>query len=935
MGSISLKNTKKRSSIQRVFTSNANKKEMNLTYSGKNSFPIKKVSSLISLRDIKTNSNELSYESNNITKLSIQKKANLKNDKNESQIIKKILSNHYLFKYVDNDSITKLMNKLIKCKSQKGIKIYEKNKESGYFYIITKGKMYYNAKNNIEEKIKEYQDLNIYSPSCFGDYELINNISRLCDVITEEECIFYALKKDDLLDILFNVRKKNMNKINKFINENYPFLSSYPEANKFLINSITIYNFNKSGVLISNSFDEMINNNIFIISDGEVDIIYKQEIAKVLRKGDIIGYRELILNDGYLRNIYLASKTDDVELYSISYNSIISFLKENYYINDVLFFIFCFCWKKSQFLNELDVNTLYKIFPFFKMESYGPNEKIFKKGECLTEENIVIIEGNILCETKSNYEAVRNEILYEKELVFSSNAVLVMDDLYAFPETIILRCPRQKYMNVLGGKSLSDIVNSNTKKKITHTVIIDLLKKLNCFNTSKIKVKELEKYLNIEKYHKKVPIINQGSTDLSKIYMIKNGYVDIYINNKYIRTLSMNSPFGFKSIIMGNKIRTASAIANSLVELYSIDYNAFDKYVLNENPNIITFLKNKVYLEDETVELEDLENIRLLGKGSFGFVSLVRSKKTKYLYAIKSIPLQKIMQLDMYECITNEKNALRMLDHNFILKQVKTLKNSDNIFFLNEYIKGKNLNDILKEIITLNKSQAQFFSASIILSIEYMHSNKLIHRDIKPENIMISESGYIKLIDFGTVKETSSLNGRTHTQIGTPHYMAPEVIRGDSYDNKVDYWSIGICIFEFICGKKPFGNDIKDPIEIYKSILNDKITFPNFIKDKDFIYLINNMLEKDEKKRIFGSDVKEMEWFKDFDFKGLNDMNIQAPMKINLGNDNDDKGSSSNRNSNDYLSELKNLIQKYKKGKENIILTDAQIQKGESWLKDF
>ena len=118
--------------------------------------------------------------------------------------------------------------------------------------------------------------------------------------------------------------------------------------------------------------------------------------------------------------------------------------------------------------------------------------------------------------------------------------------------------------------------------------------------------------------------------------------------------------------------------------------------------------------------------------------SIAWGKCDEHLHPIKSIPLQKIMQLDMYECITNEKNALRMLDHNFILKQVKTLKNSDNIFFLNEYIKGKNLNDILKEIITLNKSQAQFFSASIILSIEYMHINKWIHRDIKPENIMIS-----------------------------------------------------------------------------------------------------------------------------------------------------------------------------------------------------
>ena len=233
MGSTSLKNIKKKSSIARVLTSKQEKKGMNQTYSGKNSFPIKKVSSLISIRDIKKNPIESSYEINNILKLTIQKNINFKNEKNDSQIIKNALSNHYLFKYVDNDYITKLMNKLIKCKSQKEIKIYEKNNESEYFYIITKGKMHYNAKNNIEDKIKEYQDLNINSSSCFGDYEIINDISRLCDVITDEECIFYVLKKDELFNTLSYVRKKKLNNINKFINENYPFLNSYPEANKF------------------------------------------------------------------------------------------------------------------------------------------------------------------------------------------------------------------------------------------------------------------------------------------------------------------------------------------------------------------------------------------------------------------------------------------------------------------------------------------------------------------------------------------------------------------------------------------------------------------------------------------------------------------------------------------------------------------------------
>jgi cGMP-dependent protein kinase len=162
--------------------------------------------------------------------------------------------------------------------------------------------------------------------------------------------------------------------------------------------------------------------------------------------------------------------------------------------------------------------------------------------------------------------------------------------------------------------------------------------------------------------------------------------------------------------------------------------------------------------------------------------------------------------------------------------------------------------------------------------------------------------------------------------------MAPEVIRGDSYDRKVDYWSIGICIYELICGKVPFGADIKDPIEIYKRVQNDKIIFPNFVKDKDFIFLINSMLEKDVNKRKWGSEIKDMNWFNGFDFKNLSDMNTQVPTKP-IMSESEDKGNSKF----DYLNELKNLYNKYQKGKDNNnnLLTDAQKQKGEEWLKNF
>ena len=131
---------------------------------------------------------------------------------------------------------------------------------------------------------------------------------------------------------------------------------------------------------------------------------------------------------------------------------------------NLMFFVFCLCWKKSQFLSNLDVNTLYIIFPLFKLESFGQNETIFKKGECLTERSIIVLEGNIFWDKDENYTAVRNDILYEKELVFGSNTVLVVKDLIAFPEALILTWTREKIRSALGGKSLSEIVSSNTKK---------------------------------------------------------------------------------------------------------------------------------------------------------------------------------------------------------------------------------------------------------------------------------------------------------------------------------------------------------------------------------------------------------------------------------------------------------------------------------------
>ena len=135
-----------------------------------------------------------------------------------------------------------------------------------------------------------------------------------------------------------------------------------------------------------------------------------------------------------------------------------------------------------------------------------------------------------------------------------------------------------------------------------------------------------------------------------------------------------------------------------------------------------------------------------------------------------------------------------------------------------DYIKGKELFSVIREIGILNKEQAQFYIASILLAVDYLHERKIIFRDIKPENIMVLENGYIKLIDFGTAKV---LKEKTKSIIGTPQYMAPEVVLGDEYSFEIDYWSIGVCLYEFCCGIYPFGENEEDPLNIYMSILNE------------------------------------------------------------------------------------------------------------------
>lgn len=211
----------------------------------------------------------------------------------------------------------------------------------------------------------------------------------------------------------------------------------------------------------------------------------------------------------------------------------------------------------------------------------------------------------------------------------------------------------------------------------------------------------------------------------------------------------------------------------------------------------------------------------------------------------------------------------------FIVAMGRKFQSLNYLYYLQECVKGRDLYDILKSIGLLSTDDSQFFTASIILILEYFASKGIICRDVKPENFMVDAKGYLKMINLPTAKlmerDGQGNFKKTFTIIGTPHYMAPDIVIGKGYNNLVDLWSLGICLYEFLCGVLPFGDASESAYEIYEEIMQTELKFPEFLHDKKAKKLIEQLLSHNPSQRHGGSfeNLKRHPWFSDFKWDSL------------------------------------------------------------------
>lgn len=280
-----------------------------------------------------------------------------------------------------------------------------------------------------------------------------------------------------------------------------------------------------------------------------------------------------------------------------------------------------------------------------------------------------------------------------------------------------------------------------------------------------------------------------------------------------------------------------------------------------------------IYTRDKgrTVTLDDFTLLKVLGRGAFGKVMLVRLKDTGELFALKSMKKAELVEKDQLERTRTEKMILQKMVHPFLVNLEYCFQTKEKIFFVMHFMRGGELFQHLRKEKRFSEARAKFYGAQIALALGHLHSNHIIYRDMKPENILMDEDGYLAITDFGMAKVLAD-NALANSFCGTPEYLAPEVITAEGHAREADWWGLGVLMYELMVGIPPFYHQNHNMM--FQLIQTSDLKFHPQIKlsdeAKDFI---SKCLKKNPKDRMgHKEDIKEIKahpWFKDLDWDAL------------------------------------------------------------------
>jgi len=388
------------------------------------------------------------------------------------------------------------------------------------------------------------------------------------------------------------------------------------------------------------------------------------------------------------------------------------------------------------------------------------------------------------------------------------------------------------------------------------------------------------------------------------MYVLKSGTVQTSLKGEDKKVIDQKKVFGTTSLMKGTAAPYTYTASSDEVTVYYLtkeDFTMIIGFLPEDNTTSPTPQRTRTTIRSQKIlssslstrqqveiELDQLEFHNMLGKGAFGHVTLVQAKGK--FFALKALPKDLIVEKRQQEHVLNEYRIMKLMseiDDPNIIGVHCALQDKKYLYFLVDLLPGGELMTHLRRERQFTEDTTKFFAASVVLALEQMHPLLIAYRDLKPENIVLNKKGFGVLVDFGLAKEVEG--GQTYTFCGTPDYLAPEIIRGTGHDWAVDYWCLGILLFELANGTAPFyaQNQTRRTRRILKGV--NFLSMPSHFSN-GLIDLITSLLNNDQTKRLGRTQngvqaIVSHRWFAGVDWDGLRTHTIDAPFKPSIPTD--------------------------------------------------
>ncbi|XP_041045020.1 cGMP-dependent protein kinase 2 isoform X3 [Carcharodon carcharias] len=543
---------------------------------------------------------------------------------------------------------------------------------------------------------------------------------------------------------------------------------------------------------------------------------------------------------------------------------------------------------KNQFLKRLETQHVRDMVECMYEKNYQHGDYIIKQGEP-GNHLFVLAEGKL--------EVLQNSKILTSISIWTAFGELAI--LYNCTRTASVKAVSSVKTWVLDQDVFRNIMRGTTQARQEQyrnfLRSVSLLK-----NLPEDKLMKIVDCLEVEYYDKGDYIIREGEEG-STFFILAKGKVKVTQSTEYhiepqlIKVLQRGDYFGEKALIrtFNQTVGTFDELQNYLqgyvAELARDDEKRHAKISTSVQGGEISLemirMKEKVATFSPTSPFRNLEIITTLGIGGFGRVELVKMKNENVTFAVKCIKKKHIVDTRQQEHIYSEKKILEEACSPFIVTLFRSFKDNKYVYMLLEACLGGEIWSTLRDRGCFDECTAKFCISCVTEAFDYLHHIGVIYRDLKPENLMLDTEGYVKLVDFGFAKKIGK-GQKTWTFCGTPEYVAPEIILNKGHDFGVDFWSLGILVFELLTGSPPFSG--YDQMMIYNLILKgvEKLDFPKKITKRPED-VIRRLCKQNPTERLGNlkngiNDIKKHRWFSGFNWEGLKARTLSSPLKREL-----------------------------------------------------